>query len=177
MNGCNNSDILSWTFHLALWTIYIKNNFPEWTLFVRLKMIFCRTVFTSNTATLYLQVIRYWQSNTHQQLTQNGPTWLTWRTKNVQIASNIDHSELRSVWHGASFMLATLYNINERCWIRTHIFCMSIFSLVSVFLQKNKTYKIGLGVCVCVCVCVCARACVCVCVCVCVCFMYMETLC
>ena len=37
-----------------------------------------------------------------------------------------------------------------------------IFSLVSAFSQKNKTYKIGLGVCVCVCVCVCVYVCVCV---------------
>ena len=50
-----------------------------------------------------------------------------------------------------------------------------LFSLVSAFSQKNKTYKIGLGVCVCVCVCVClcvgvcVSVCVCLCVCVCVC--------
>ena len=30
-----------------------------------------------------------------------------------------------------------------------------IFSLVSAFSQKNKTYKMGLRVCVCVCMCVC----------------------
>ena len=29
------------------------------------------------------------------------------------------------------------------------------YSLVSAFLQKNKTYKMGIGVCVCVCVCLC----------------------
>ena len=37
-----------------------------------------------------------------------------------------------------------------------------LFSLVSAFSQKTKTYKMGLGVCVYVCTC----ACVCVCVCV-----------
>ena len=42
-----------------------------------------------------------------------------------------------------------------------------IFSLVSAFSQKNKTYKIRLGVCVSVCVSVCVCVCVCVSVCVC----------
>ena len=76
MNGCNISvtytweftallkkmgstiehvDILSWTFHLGLWTIYIQNNFQDQTLFVRLKTAFCRTVFTTDIATLYSQ--------------------------------------------------------------------------------------------------------------------------
>ena len=42
---------------------------------------------------------------------------------------------------------------------------MQIFSLISAFSQKNKTYKKGLGVCVLcvfVCVCVCMYVCVCV---------------
>ena len=37
----------------------------------------------------------------------------------------------------------------DRFWSSTLI---NLFSLVSAFSQKNKTYKIGLGVCVCVCV-------------------------
>ena len=58
----------------------------------------------------------------------------------------------------------------ERSYSLSHFTCV-LFSLVSAFSQKNKTYKIGLGVCVCVCVClcVCVRVCVCPCVCVCVC--------
>ena len=42
---------------------------------------------------------------------------------------------------------------------------LGVFSLVSAFSQKNKTYKMGLGVCVCVSVCVfvCVSVCVCVC--------------
>ena len=34
-----------------------------------------------------------------------------------------------------------------------------LFSLVSAFSQKNKTYKMGLRVCVCLCVCVCMCLC------------------
>ena len=43
--------------------------------------------------------------------------------------------------------------------------CYGVFSLVSAFSQKNKTYKMGLGVFMCLClhVCVCVRACLCVC--------------
>ena len=51
------------------------------------------------------------------------------------------------------------------------LYFLYLFSLVSAFSQKNKTYKMGLGVCVCLCVCECVCVCVCVCVCmyVCVC--------
>ena len=47
--------------------------------------------------------------------------WLTSRTNNAQVVPNINHSQLRSVWHGASFMLATLYMGNRRITIRTFI--------------------------------------------------------
>ena len=42
------------------------------------------------------------------------------------------------------------------------IIVLYIFSLVSAFSQKNKTYKMGLRVCVSLCVCLCVCVCVCV---------------
>ena len=42
---------------------------------------------------------------------------------------------------------------------RPTCFNISVFSLVSAFSQKNKTYKIGLCVCVFLCVCVCVCVC------------------
>ena len=51
-----------------------------------------------------------------------------------------------------------------------HLHHNILFSLVSAFSQKNKTYKM----CVCLCVCACVCVCVCVCVCLCVCVQFWS---
>ena len=58
-------------------------------------------------------------------------------------------------------ILSTRYLIQGSARILFLVNICIVFSLVSAFSQKKKTYKMGLGVCLCVCVCVCVCVCLC----------------